>query len=244
MIKYIKVSTNNYLEHINILKNDIIRSKSDLQFFLEADRIALGRTNKSTFFKGLITPDYVFRFQKLLRKCEYYHNNQIRIFNRILYLLFIIYFYKLSIKLGFSIPLNTFGPGLSIAHIGTIIVNKNAKIGSNCRIHAGTNIGSEAGFANKAPQLGDNLYIGPGAVIYGSIKIADNCAIGANAVVNKDFLNQSKVIAGVPAREIADIDIKRINIIATKIIELKIDISSISGLPAEKLNNKLKNLGY
>lgn len=34
---------------------------------------------------------------------------------------------KLGRKLGFSIPANVFGPGLSIAHAGTIVNNKNVK---------------------------------------------------------------------------------------------------------------------
>jgi serine O-acetyltransferase len=38
------------------------------------------------------------------------------------------------------------------------------------------------------------------AVIYGDIEIADNCYIGANAVVNKSFIEFNSVIAGVPAK--------------------------------------------
>ena len=36
-------------------------------------------------------------------------------------------------------------------------------------------------------MIGDNVYIGPGAVLYGPIAIADNIAIGANSVVNTSF---------------------------------------------------------
>ena len=49
---------------------------------------------------------------------------------------------KLQIKLGFPIPSNVFGPGLSIAHYGTIVVSEHASIGCNCRIHVGVNIGA------------------------------------------------------------------------------------------------------
>jgi serine O-acetyltransferase len=48
------------------------------------------------------------------------------------------------------------------------------------------------------------VYIAPGAKIYGAIEIADNIAIGANAVVNKSFLEPNITIAGVPARKISD----------------------------------------
>jgi len=109
----------------------------------------------------------------------------------------------MSIRLGFTIPLNVFGPGLCIVHRGTIVVNKNAKVGKNCRIHACTNIGSNIDGVS-APQIGDNVYIGPGAKIFGDITIADNIAIGANSVVNKSFYEKGISIAGVPARKISN----------------------------------------
>ncbi|MCW9829852.1 hypothetical protein [Escherichia coli] len=36
--------------------------------------------------------------------------------------------------------------------------------------------------------------------MYGKIVIGDNCAIGANAVVNKDFKDGNCTIAGIPAK--------------------------------------------
>ena len=101
-------------------------------------------------------------------------------------------------KLGFSIPINTFGPGLSIPHYGTIIVNGAVRVGANCRLHAGVNIGASAG-QTKAPEIGDNVYIGPGAIIFGNIQIASNVTIGANATVNHSFLTEHVVLAGTPA---------------------------------------------
>ena len=68
---------------------------------------------------------------------------------------------RISVRLGFSVPLNVFGPGLSIAHYGTIV-------GSFCRIHANTNLGVSAGY-KEAPRLGNRCYIGPGAILFGDI---------------------------------------------------------------------------
>jgi serine O-acetyltransferase len=48
-------------------------------------------------------------------------------------------------------------------------------------------IGTQAGISDKAARLGDNIYVGPGAKIYGAIEISDNIAIGANSVVNRSF---------------------------------------------------------
>ena len=73
---------------------------------------------------------------------------------------------RISVRLGFSVPLNVFGPDLSIAHYGTIVVNPNCQIGSFCRIHANTNLGVSAGY-KEAPRLGNRCYIGPGAILCG-----------------------------------------------------------------------------
>lgn len=106
-------------------------------------------------------------------------------------------FRRISVKLGFSIPINVFGPGLSLPHRGNIIINPQTKIGENCRIHVGVNIGAHH---DKAPCIGKNVYIGPGAIIFGGIEIADNISIGANATVNKNFTEPNVVIAGTPAK--------------------------------------------
>ncbi|HMP14590.1 MAG TPA: hypothetical protein PKD70_11975, partial [Saprospiraceae bacterium] len=66
----------------------------------------------------------------------------------------------------------------------------------------------------------NNVYIGPGAKIFGAIQIADNVAIGANAVVNKTFGESGVVIGGVPAKVIGTIDTKKILIIATDVLNI------------------------
>ena len=114
-------------------------------------------------------------------------------------------FQKLSIKLGFSIPLNVFGPGLSIAHYGTIVVNSAAKVGKNCRIQEGVNIGSTNG-SSGAPKIGDNVFIGTGSKIIGDIFIEDDVAIGANAVVVKSIIEKGVTYGGVPAKKISSND--------------------------------------
>ncbi|MEU5842319.1 hypothetical protein [Rhodococcus sp. NPDC047139] len=107
-------------------------------------------------------------------------------------------------RLGFSIPPNTFGPGLSIAHRGDIIVNGAARIGADCRVHAGVNIGTAAGRKNSAPKIGDGCYLGPGVKIFGPISIGNDTAIGANAVVNVDFPEGNCSLGGIPAKKISD----------------------------------------
>lgn len=178
----------------------MIQSKQDYEFYLEADRIALGVKRKKPRFFG----DEIWKFQRLLRKFEYYTNCKKSIIYKPNYLFLKYKFYKLCIKFGFSIHINVFGPGLAIVHHGTIVVSDYTRIGANCRIHTCVNIGAKAGCPNSAPKIGTNVYIGPGAKIFGDIEIADGIAIGANSVVNKSFLEKGIGIAGVPAKKIND----------------------------------------
>lgn len=187
----------------------MISSKKDYKSYLEHDKKAL-YTEDQSLIRNIIAPYYIWEFQKRLRKVEYYKNCKLNsLYGKIFYNYHKIKLRKQALKLGFSIPENTFGPGLSIAHYGTIVVNTNARIGKNCRIHACTNIGASGG-KPEAPQIGDNVYIGPGAKIYGNIKIGNNIAISANAVVNKSFEEDGILLAGNPAVRIKKIDIKRI----------------------------------
>lgn len=176
----------------------MISSYKDYRNYLEADRVALAR-GRYTFISWLM--DDIWNFQRLLRRIEYLQNCK-RGFGWSLLRKFLYFkLHRLAVKLGFSIPVNTFGPGLSIAHYGPIIVNTATRVGKNCRIHVGVNIGEVNG---KAPQIGDNVYIGPGAKLFGDIVIGDNVKIGANAVVNKSFPEGNCTLVGVPARKVGE----------------------------------------
>lgn len=187
----------------------MISNKTEYKYYLASDKKALFAESYG-FWRKIIAPNYIWEFQKTLRKVEYYNNCKLNnILGRIVFNYYKIKLRKQSLKLGFSIPINVFGPGLSIVHYGTIIINSNTKVGANCRIHACTNIGASGG-SSKAPQIGDNVYIGPGAKIYGNITIGNNIAIGANAVVHKSFEEDDIMITGNPAKKIKTIDIKKI----------------------------------
>jgi serine O-acetyltransferase len=109
---------------------------------------------------------------------------------------------RILLKLGFTIPRRVFGPGLSIAHHGTITVSPKARVGRNCRLHQGVTIGQLHG---RSCRIGDNVWIGPGAVIYGDISIGDHVVIGANAVVGSD-VESGVTVGGVPAVIVSDVD--------------------------------------
>lgn len=179
----------------------MIQSKQDYLEYIAEDEKALGLNSASTLNK-LMNP--VWKYQRSLRRHEYYTNCCKKKWQKPLVIWYALRHRHLGIKYGISIPINVFGKGLNIAHIGTIIVNSHARIGDYCRLHACTNIGTAAGSPDATPIIGDRVYIGPGAKIYGRIQIADGIAIGANAVVNKDFTEPDIAIAGVPAKKISD----------------------------------------
>lgn len=197
-------------------------SSYDLTYFLEADRVALRREPRAPWLV-LCGTDVIWKFQTLLRVCEYYYSLQApRLWQRVLRRLLHWQLEELKLKLGFTIPLYAFGPGLSIAHHGTIVVNEHARIGANCRIHVDVNIGTAAGTNNQAPTLGNNVFIGPGAKLYGKIFIANGIAVGANSVVNHDFAEPDISIGGIPARKISDKGSHGLLISATDIMEGRI----------------------
>lgn len=176
----------------------MILSRKDYIYYLNQDKIALGKTGRPHFFS-----DEIWKFQIRLRRAEYADNccrtiwqYPYRLFSRFL-------FHRSSVRLGFSIPLHVFEEGLSIAHYGYLVVNQNAHIGKNCRIQEGVTIGATGGSSN-APRIGNNVFIGSGAKLIGDITIADSCVIGAGSVVVSSFLSSGITIAGVPARKISN----------------------------------------
>lgn len=181
-----------------IKKSKIIASKKDYHLFLTADRIARGMRIDNPFVND------VWRFQKNLRRYEFYLNcRKGPLWTPVLKFLRWRH-QSLSVRYGFSIPPNVFGPGLHIPHRGCIVVSPFARIGKNCRIHVGTVIGNEENVPGKGPTLGDNVYIGPGAKLYGPITIADGIAVGANSVVNSSFVEPEITIAGIPAKKVSN----------------------------------------
>lgn len=172
----------------------MIRSREDYRHYLNADRISLGVDN--TIRARLF--DDIWKYQRLMRKLAFLTNCD---GNR-LQLRWVAHRYEsLGKKLGFTIGCNVFGPGLSIAHRGTIVVHNKARVGANCRLHICVNIGAQLGAGEAAvPCIGDNCYIGPSAKLFGDIRIGDNVAIGANAVVNKSFPEGNVTLGGIPAR--------------------------------------------
>jgi serine O-acetyltransferase len=98
-----------------------------------------------------------------------------------------------SVVGGISIPLRTqIGGGLQMPHTNGIVINVRAKIGCNCDIYQQVTIGELKG---GYPEVGNGVFIGPGAKILGAVRIGDGAQIGANALVITDVPSGGLAVA-------------------------------------------------
>lgn len=114
-------------------------------------------------------------------------------------LLHSIYFFLnglVQIMWGIELPRSaTIGPGLYIGHSGGIVIAPGVTIGRNCNLSQHITIGlSGQGEKAGVPTIGDNVYLAPGARVFGKISIGNNVKIGANAVIYKDIPDNAVVV--------------------------------------------------
>lgn len=157
---------------------------------LEQDLSAMGLS--STWKFHYVISNRIAWFVCILRIVEH-KRTQRGLLSRISYYSMRFYYDRLSERLGFDIPLGVFGGGLSIAHRGTIVVNGQARIGRNCRIHPGVTIGGSNG---EAPVIGNDVFIGPGAGIYGGVTIGEGAVIGPHSLITVDVPANTTTISG------------------------------------------------
>lgn len=92
------------------------------------------------------------------------------------------------------------GRGFFIDHGMGVVIGETAEIGENVTLYQGVTLGGTGKEKGKRhPTLGDNVMVGAGAKILGSIKICDNVKIGAGSVV-LDSVPANSTVVGVPGR--------------------------------------------
>ena len=160
-----------------------------------------GRITTVTFLKALLRIPG-FRYSFLMRVAAYLRRR--RLARHSLYYVSRIIMEHYQYKYGIMIsPIPQVGSGLYINHCGGILVHDDAVIGRNCNISHGVTVGQANRGARKGcPTVGDNVYIGSGAVIIGNVKIGNNVAVGANSVVTTDIPDNA-VVVGIPGKVIS-----------------------------------------
>jgi len=105
--------------------------------------------------------------------------------------------------------------GTFIGHLSDLRVSRSIRIGSHCLIAGGVSIADYDGHPLDAAQrrgeatlpaadvrsvkIGDDVWIGQGAVILKGVEIGDRAIVGAHAVVIRD-VPADAIVAGNPAR--------------------------------------------
>ena len=105
-----------------------------------------------------------------------------------------------EILTGIDLPCEaTVGRRFRIDHFGGIVISGDAVFGDDCVIRNGVTVGLRHTGQRGAPVIGNRADIGAGAKVLGSIRIGDDVAIGANAVVITD-VPENSIAVGVPAK--------------------------------------------
>lgn len=124
---------------------------------------------------------------------------------RFLYFLYKPFLFHIQNKYGVDLyPKTKIDSGFFMNHTYGIVIHSDATLGKNVNVSKGVVIG-QANRGSKAgvPQIGNNVFIGPNACLFGNVKVGNNVAIGANSVVLSDVPDNS-VVAGIPARVVSD----------------------------------------
>jgi serine O-acetyltransferase len=101
---------------------------------------------------------------------------------------------------GIELPCEVvIGRHFLVEHCGAIVISGDAVFGDHCIIRQGVTVGLRYTGQRGSPVIGDRCDIGAGAKLLGDIRIGNDVAIGANAVVLTDVPNGCTAV-GVPAR--------------------------------------------
>ena len=92
------------------------------------------------------------------------------------------------------------GRRLFIDHAMGVIIGETTVIGDDCTLYQGVTLGGTGKESGKRhPTLGNNVMVGVGACVLGSITVGDNSKVGGGAVV-VDAVPENCTVVGIPAR--------------------------------------------
>lgn len=114
-----------------------------------------------------------------------------------------------KLGVGFKIGDNCgIGENCFFGSAGGISIGNDVIMGQNIRFHSENHNYEDMtipirmqGFTNKGIKIGNDCWIGAGAVFLDGAELGDGCVVGANSVVNKKF-DDNSIIVGMPAKMI------------------------------------------
>jgi serine O-acetyltransferase len=142
----------------------------------------------------ILMPNPGLKYMTIFRLTQHFRRR-----NRPLFYFFFLWLRCLKVKYGFDISYRTqIGNGFYIGHFGNVVIHGDTIIGNNCNISQGITFGvSNTGSRIGVPKIGNNVFVGPGACIFGNINIGNHATIGANAVVTDDIPDFHTVLSPV-----------------------------------------------
>ncbi len=96
-------------------------------------------------------------------------------------------------------PGATIGRRFFIDHGMGVVIGETAELGDDVMVYHGVTLGGRSLKQGKRhPTIGNRVTIGAGAKLLGPLRVGDDSAIGANAVVTRDVPPDS-IATGIPA---------------------------------------------
>ena len=100
------------------------------------------------------------------------------------------------------------GKRVFIDHGMGVVIGETAEIGNNCLLYQGVTLGGTGkNHGKRHPTLMENVVVGAGAKVLGSITVGSNTRIGAGSVVVRNVEGNSTVV-GVPGRVVHQSGVK------------------------------------
>lgn len=178
----------------------MIKTRKDLKEYLAADHKAFGFKHPILSKFSYSENGTMFAYVKNLRYLEYYTNKKQMPWDKLLKFYHFIKWRRLNLKYQIHIAPNKVGPGIHLVHCGYRMFGTVKSIGKNCTVLPMVLIGKKNPNSDTSQcTIGDNVYIGAGAIIMNPVNIGNNVIIGAGSVVTKDIPDNC-VVAGNPAR--------------------------------------------
>jgi len=100
------------------------------------------------------------------------------------------------------------GKKVFIDHGMGVVIGETAEIGNNCLLYQGVTLGGTGkSHGKRHPTLKENVVVGAGAKVLGSIIVGPNTRIGAGSVVVRSVKGNSTVV-GIPGRVVHQSGVK------------------------------------